>query len=337
VAIRGALRTAVIGTRGHAQRVAIPTIQGSRQAALAGVLGSDRDRTTAAATQRDVPAYHSVDELIASGAIDAVWVTAPNHLHAQIAMELLRGGVSVLLEKPMATSESDAAQLVAAADSSSAVFRVAYQHRFRPAHRELKRAVANGSFGSIGHLRVHRNWTWPYFTGADQQELSAWRRSPDTSGGWSINDIGAHLIDMALWLSDVRPVAVLDCYFTRRHDGIPNDSSTFLTLRMGDTCLATIECSNVLKSPGSLVEVYGERGWARLMNSFQGRVASLTSFGEESTSSTTDMEAYAAMFADFAGACTGEPSEGATASESVLNVRIVQTARRNGKFLEDLG
>jgi hypothetical protein len=93
----------------------------------------------------------------------------------------------------------------------------------------------------------------------------------------------------------------------------------------------------VLKSPGSLVEVYGERGWARLMNSFQGRVASLTSFGEESTSSTTDMEAYAAMFADFAGACTGEPSEGATASESVLNVRIVQTARRNGKFLEDLG
>ncbi|MDQ6650461.1 MAG: hypothetical protein M3Z02_10150 [Actinomycetota bacterium] len=48
-----------------------------------------------------------------------------------------------------------------------------------------------------------------------------------------------------------------------------NDSSAFVTLRMGSTRYVSIECTNVLTSPGCLVELYSQTGWARITGSFE--------------------------------------------------------------------
>lgn len=329
------LRTAVVGTRGQAERVAMPTIQASEHATLVGVLGGDPERTRSVAHGLGVVPYGSLDDLVAGSDVEAVWITAPNHLHAEMAAQLLESGVHVLLEKPMAIDESEAARLVELAASSRASLRVAYQHRFRDAHQDVRNLIRAGDLTDIGSIRVHRYWKFPYFGSQRGSQPSAWRSSPASSGGWSINDIGCHLVDLVLWLSDARPVTVLDCYFTRQYPGVPNDSSTFLTLRLGGACIATIECSNVLESPGSLLELYAAGGWARLTNSFHQVATSLTSFRPERVTSTSDHDTYLRMFDDFIGACRGDPSEGATALESLLNVQVVQRARARGRYLED--
>ena len=331
---RDPLRVVVVGTRGHAERVAIPSVAASERAVFVGVVGGDPQRTAEAAARLGVTAFASVEEVVASGAADAAWVTAPNHLHPALATHLLAGGLHVLLEKPMAVDEASATALLTVAESSTTVLRVAFQHRFRPLHSELRRLIAGGSLGPIGYLRVHRYWRFPYFEG--QPELSAWRQSPAASGGWSINDIGAHLVDLVLWLSEGRPVTVLDCFFTRRHLPVANDSSAFLTLHLGEAGLGQVDCSNVLGSPGSLVEAYGEDGWARLVNSFHGEASLRSSAGVEVTSVVSDQQTYREMFEDFVGSCHGEPSHGATAAEAALNVDIIQAARRKARFLEDL-
>ncbi|GAC1326692.1 MAG: Gfo/Idh/MocA family oxidoreductase [Mycobacteriales bacterium] len=328
------LRVAVVGTRGHAQRVALPTIAASRRAVLVGVLGGDPERTRDVAAGLGVAAYPSLEALAQAGDVDAVWLTAPNHLHASMATQLLDSGVAVLLEKPLATDLAEAAALVEAA-ASGPTLRVAYQHRFRAAHRLLREQVRDGVFGSVGQLRVHRYWRFPYFGEEPGTQPAAWRSSPATSGGWSINDIGSHLVDLVLWLCDRRPVTVLDAVFTRQFPGVDNDSSAFLTLRMGSACYASVECSNVLTSPGSLIELYSQTGWARLTGSFEPTASLVTSHAPELR--TTSEDAYLQMFDDFVGACAGEPSLGATAAEALVSVEVVDAARARGRYLEDLG
>ena len=73
------LRVAVIGTRGQGERVAVPTILASKRAVLVGLLGSDLKRTREVAARLDITAYPSLSSL-ATGEVDAVWLTAPNHL-----------------------------------------------------------------------------------------------------------------------------------------------------------------------------------------------------------------------------------------------------------------
>jgi predicted dehydrogenase len=329
------LRIAVVGTRGQAMRVAVPTVQLSENAIFVGVIGSDPHRTRATASGWNVKAYESADQLIASGEVDAVWVTVPNHLHVDVAIKYLEGGINVLLEKPMATTVEDAKRLIKASKSTSAVLKVAYQHRFRDAHRQLRSFLLEDKMGEIGLMRLHRYWKFPYFPNQVASELSDWRQSPEESGGWAINDIGSHLVDLMLWISP-EPVEFLDGFFTRRFPGVKMDSSAFLTLRMGKTSLMNIETSNVLESPGSLLEIYGEKGWVRSFNSFQDSPENETSFAGTSTFSTTGQNAYLGMLNDFIGACRGLASIGATLADGLDSVAIVEQARKRSRFLEDL-
>lgn len=329
------LRVAVIGTRGHARRVAIPTILASERAEIVGVLGTDVERTREVAANLGVRGYHSLEELAEGSGVDAVWITAPNHRHVEFASRLLAAGKSTLVEKPMAIDESSGHDLARLAGSSQAVLRVAYQHRFRAAHRELRNILISGALGDLGYLHIHRYWRFPYFAGQETHELSDWRGSPDSSGGWSINDIGSHLIDLVIWLAGARPVSLLGAVFTRQYPGVVNDSSNFLTMRLGSRCIVHLDSSNVLESPGSLVEVYGDRGWVRLIGSFHERARLLSSFAPDQTMLTTDQAAYLQMFDDFVGACRGEAGDGAGALEALESVRIIQKARREGHYLED--
>lgn len=328
------LRTVVAGTRGHASRVAIPTVRASQRAELVGLLGSNLERTAAVAGRLSVAAYESVEDVVASGHAEAVWITVPSYLHADMALAFLSSGVHVLLEKPMATDEAAAARLVAASDKSTAVLRVAYQHRFREPHQLLRGALARQAMGEMGNMRIHRYWKFPYFAGQEPEELSEWRAAPETSGGWVINDIGSHLVDLVLWLAGAQQVSLLSAIFASQFPEIRNDSSNLLTLRIGSGCLVEIDCSNRFDSPGSLVEAYGGEGWVRLTGSFGDVTTIESSIGLGGTIRTSNEAVYLRMFDDFVDAALGEPSMGAGPREGMAGVRLIQHSRRLGRDLD---
>lgn len=326
----------MIGTRGQAARVAVPAIASSQQARLIGVLGSSPERTVAVAHRLGAVAYSSLDALVDDRRVEAVWVTAPNDLHASMATELLQAGLHVLLEKPMAIDIAEATALTHVAAAAAATLRVAYQHRFRPAHRHLRDQLLSGQLGDVRRLRLHRNWPFPYFGEDPKTAPPAWRRSAAQSGGWAINDLGSHLIDLALWLTGTRSAGVVEAVFAREYPGVDNDTSAVLSLRLGAACLAGIECSNRLTSPGSVLEAYSVEGWARALNSFDTRATVTSSLHPGPVTMTVLADPYVQMLDDFVAACQGEPSMGCTAAEAALNVQLVHTARVAGRFLEDM-
>ncbi len=329
------IRIAVVGTKGQAMRVAIPTIKLSDNADFVGLIGSNFEVTREVADNFGVKAFESAQDLISSSSVDAVWVCVPNSMHTDVAETYLRGGINVLLEKPMATTSESAQSLLEVSENSTAVLKIAYQHRFRDAHSQIRKHVLNGSFGEIGIMRLHRFWKFPYFPNQVVADLSEWRKSPEQSGGWAINDIGCHLIDLMLWISP-KPAEFLDGFFTRRFEGVSLDSSAFLRLRTGQTSLISIETSNALESPGSILEIYGEGGWLRSMDSFHDMATNETNFSGSSLFQTTSQDTYLRMLEDFISACHGLPSIGATAKEAFESVLIVEQARIQSKFMEDI-
>jgi predicted dehydrogenase len=124
------LRTAVIGVgylgRFHAQKYA--QLSGST---LVGVVDANSDARTKVAAELGAQAFGDYRELI--GKVDAVSLAVPTPLHHSIGCELLRNGIDVLIEKPIATTVSEARELVDLAQKHGRVLQVGHLERFNPA------------------------------------------------------------------------------------------------------------------------------------------------------------------------------------------------------------
>ena len=311
---------AVVGSSGHAARVAAPVVAGTDGARLAGVLGSSPERGRALAERYEgARAYANWDELLEDA--DAAWIAGPNHLHAEFAARCLRAGRHVFLEKPMATTHADAQSLVELDRELPARLAVAFQHRFRPAHTWLRDALADGLVGDVRTVRVHRFWPYPYFP---DMPPSSWRTSPETSGGWVLNDIGAHLIDLAAWLLRTTPRLAFAHTANHRFRDAATEDTALLALETEAGAVVTIETSNAMASFPGTIEVHGLGGWARADGTFDGGGEILTHDGERRGFEPVD--AYAAAFADFLSHAGGN----ATAAEAAANVAIVEAAARSG-------
>lgn len=124
------LRTAVIGVgylgRFHAQKYA--QIAGSK---LVAVVDANAEACAKVAAELGTKAVHDYRELF--GAVDAVSLAVPTPLHHAIGCELLRQGIDVLIEKPIATTVSEARELVQLAKTHGRVLQVGHLERFNPA------------------------------------------------------------------------------------------------------------------------------------------------------------------------------------------------------------
>lgn len=124
------LRTAVIGVgylgRFHAQKYA--QLSGSK---LVGVVDANADARAKVAAELNTQAFSDYRELF--GKVDAVSLAVPTPLHHSIGCELLRNGIDVLIEKPIATTVSEARELVDLAQTHGRVLQVGHLERFNPA------------------------------------------------------------------------------------------------------------------------------------------------------------------------------------------------------------
>jgi predicted dehydrogenase len=318
---------AVVGSSGHGARVSAPTIDRTPRAQLRAVLGSSEERGRALADTYDGCVAHAdLTTLLADANVDALWIASPNSTHVEFATAALQAGKHVLVEKPMATTSADAAALSALADQTGLTFKVAFQHRFRPPHAWLREAVREQRVGPLSLLRIHRFWPYPYFPDMPPTP-SGWRASLEGSGGWVLNDIGSHLIDLALWLAGEE--ASLAFAKTANHkfrDAEGEDTATVL-LELESGGLVTVETSNAFASFPGTIEIHGVDGWLRADGTFDGEGSVLTSGGERIDFPAVAPTAVAdACLLDFLTAIEGGPSQGATAAEGAATVAIVEQA-----------
>ena len=112
-----------------------------KDAELVGVADPDQIRGTLATEQFGCRWFASYEAMLPE--VDAVCIAVPTLLHHRVGLACLEAGVDVLIEKPIAASQEEAADLIRAAEAAGRLLQVGHIERFNPAFRELVKVTAN--------------------------------------------------------------------------------------------------------------------------------------------------------------------------------------------------
>jgi predicted dehydrogenase/threonine dehydrogenase-like Zn-dependent dehydrogenase len=136
------------------------------------------------------------EEILKDPEIDAVLIASRNQQHAPQALAALRAGKHVFVEKPMALTADECAELVAAVEQTGKQLTVGFNRRFAPYYLELKQALARRTSPAVVQCRINS----PGISGA------YWMADPAIGG--AILGEACHFIDLMYWLLDAEPVSV---------------------------------------------------------------------------------------------------------------------------------
>ncbi len=187
-------RVAVIGTGAiGADHLASFKLHPAAQVVAIAEVSAERGRE--AAERFGVPeVVTDYRRLLARADIDVVSIAVPNYLHAKVALDALRAGKHVMLEKPMATRAADAAKLVAEAKKQGVLFMVGQNFRFNPDTQTARRVIERGDLGEIYHAKT----SWSRRAGIPR--IGSWFTQKRFAGGGCTYDIGVHALDRCLYL-----------------------------------------------------------------------------------------------------------------------------------------
>ncbi len=168
---------------------------------MRAVVGRDAARVAAAAAQQG---WESAEtdwrRLLERDDIDLVDVCTPGDTHAEIAIAALDAGKHVLCEKPLANTVAEARAMADAADRAAGrgiVAMVGFTYRRVPAIALARRLVAEGRIGTLRHVRAQYLQDWI----ADPAAAMTWRLDKDKAGSGALGDIGAHVVDLAQFIT----------------------------------------------------------------------------------------------------------------------------------------
>ena len=191
----GLLSTANINRR------LIPAIRASRRGELAAVASRDKARVDAYAAQWEIPqAFASYEALLQSDAIDAVYISLPNHLHAEWAIYAMRQGKHVLCEKPFALTLAEVDEMTAVSQQTGLVLAEAFMYRHHPQTKIAGEWVRNGRLGDI--ILVRSTFQFPL------ENPENVRLVPEYGGG-SLWDVGVYPVSFAQFIMGGAPTWVL--------------------------------------------------------------------------------------------------------------------------------
>jgi predicted dehydrogenase len=222
-------------------------------------------QAVAAAADRFGVATWTTDwrELVARSDVELVDVCTPPGTHAEIVEAALGAGKAVLCEKPLTADYASARLLADAAAATSRPNAVGFNYRRLPAVSLLKQLVAEGMVGEVRLWRA--SWLSDEFLDPDIPFDWRFERA---LGGTSIADLGAHLVDLALWIvGEIREVAAQSETFTRVRSGrtVEVDEASSALVRFAGGARGTFEMARVCaRRPCDFtVEVSGSRGTLR--------------------------------------------------------------------------
>ena len=193
--------------------------------------------------------------------IDAVIIATPDFAHTEPALEAIKRGYHIMIEKPLATSIDEAERILEEAEKRGIKAQVAFENRWNAPFVMVKKSIEDGELGDIYNMRITLNDSIYVPT-----RMISW--ADKTTPGWFLI---SHCVDMALWLTK-KKVKSVDGRGTKnllRKQGIDTYDMIDASLRFEDGSLSHILSSWILPESMPSVaqfkfEIYGEKGYSNI-------------------------------------------------------------------------
>ncbi|MDR0507603.1 MAG: Gfo/Idh/MocA family oxidoreductase [Dysgonamonadaceae bacterium] len=193
------IRFAVVGC-GHIGKRHIEMIERNHEAELVAIC----DILPPESLNIDLsPHFSSLADLLKSDiAFDVLNICTPNGLHAQMAVEGLKAGRHVVIEKPMALNVKEAGTILSTAEKNDRKVFCVMQNRYSPPSVWIKDMVDSGKIGKIFLVQINCYWN------RDERyyNSSSWHGDKTLDGGTLFTQF-SHFIDLMYWLfGDIRGI-----------------------------------------------------------------------------------------------------------------------------------
>ncbi len=146
------------------------------------------------AKRHKVPKWYSdAEQLINDPKVNAIYIATPPNTHASYAIQAMRAGKPVYVEKPMARNSQECQEMIRVSEETGMSLFVAYYRRSLPAFLKVKELVDNGIIGKplTVNIRLHKA-----FGERDQfPEKQTWHTNPEIAGAGHFFDLASHQFD----------------------------------------------------------------------------------------------------------------------------------------------
>jgi predicted dehydrogenase len=306
------VRYAVVGAGWFGQAAVLPAFANAREnSALAAIVSGDVEKRSILSSDYGVPAYSydQYEDLLRSGAVDAVYIVSPNSVHKEHAIAAARNGIHVLCEKPLADAAVAAEEIIAACDRAGVHLMTAYRLHFEKANLQAVDLIHQGT---IGEPRVMTS-TLTQQVDPDNSRLDA------KLGGHPLLDVGIYCVNAARYLFRAEPIEVTAFVATGddpKFKDVPEMVSA--VMRFPGEKLASFTCG-FGEAKASAYQVLGTRGDIRVDPAY-GHV------GERAMTVTVDGKSKDTKFPD----CDQIAPEIVYFSDCILNGRRPEPDGREG-------
>lgn len=192
----------------------------------------------------------SIEELVADPSIDLIVITTPNETHFPYTQAALQAGKHVVVEKPFTNTSAEARELVELAAASGKTLSVYQNRRYVSDFFTIRDLLDKKLLGEVhefeGHYDRYRAEARPH----------AWREAVKPGSG-ILYDLGAHLIDQALYLFGLPQSITADIRQQRPHAKV--DDYFDLRLNYGFTKVI-LHAGMLVREPGPRYMIHGTAG-----------------------------------------------------------------------------
>ena len=251
-----------IGNMGTAHAMMMEKIGNAELVAVCDKNEKAFDRLPAEIREK-VKCYTAADELFKDENVEAVLIAVPHYFHVELALEAMKHGKHVIVEKPISVHKKEAQRLVdAIKDYPDLVISAMFNQRTLPAHRKLKQLIDSGELGRINRVNwIITNWfrTQRYYDSGD------WRATWAGEGGGVLLNQCPHQLDLMQWLFGMPELVSAQVKIGKYHDiEVEDEVNAYLEYPNG--CVGNF-ITTTGEAPGTnRLEITAEKGRVILEN-----------------------------------------------------------------------
>ncbi|AKU93740.1 putative oxidoreductase [Labilithrix luteola] len=183
------IRWGIIGP-GRIAELLVPDFVHVPNAKVVAVASRTKQRAEDFATRHAIAkSYGSYEAIIADPDVDVLYVATPNRQHRKIAIEAVRGGKALLVEKSFATTVAGAREMIDAARANGRFVMEAMWTRFQPIIVKMRELIASGAIGEVRAVQADLGVDRPYNPND--------RLFDPHQGGGAMLDLGVYLVSFA--------------------------------------------------------------------------------------------------------------------------------------------
>jgi predicted dehydrogenase len=328
------IKFGIIGLGGISQLIHLPDLFKNKEVEIAAIADINKNALDEVSAKFKVEkSFTDYKKMLEQVEIDAVIIATPTKTHHQISMDCLAAGKHILVEKPLARTQSESAEIAEKAKENNLLAMVGMNMRYRPDIMLLKSLISSGELGQPFFIKC--SWF------KSQSSSAKWFTKKDEAGGGVTYDLGIVLLDIALWLFDfpeIRSVSTQN--FSKNTKTIEDSSISFIRAHPNSLIYLESSWAISVEKDSFNMEVYCSKGNAlinplRVIKTIDRQIVELKPMLNENRRIQFE-KSYQNELNHFIGAIKGHNPILSSAEDSVARLKIIESMYLSAKTNQEV-